>query len=382
MASPQSNPSPSPGPGRSSSPHDPATELPEPTISLTVKFTPESFASEWSFPADATLDELLVKAADTWPDFDWERSKLLPEKRRLAPGAAAAPPTPVPALLKAQADDSFPLARLDGAALKIMAPKRSDLDSLHEAAEAAARRAAVLSRRRARGSHPTQRRSQQRTQDDARYTFHTVRPLAHLPRPERSLAFLERLKADPGIRSAMRKHQFSVGLLTEMDPLEYTSSTHEGTTRILGLNRNQGEVIELRLRTDAGDGYRDYGVIRKTLCHELAHNVHGPHDANFWALCRQIEREVLAGDWKSGGHAVGDEEFAPSRGDEEEDVMDHGGWSGGEFVLGSGSGESTAGLSRREILARAAEQRRRDLNKADESYKRGPDQDPGEGGEA
>ncbi|KAI1132212.1 WLM domain-containing protein [Nemania abortiva] len=186
----------------------------------------------------------------------------------------------------------------------------------------------------------------------------TLRPLPNLPRPERSLAFLERLKADPGIRAAMRAHKFSVGLLTEMDPLSYTESSHEGTTRILGLNRNKGEVIELRLRTDAYDGYRDYKTIRNTLCHELAHNVHGPHDRNFWDLCHQIEREVSKADWKSGGHSVGESEFyEPS----EEIAYDHGGWTGGEFVLGGGNSSSgsaaSPALSRREIMAKAAEER-------------------------
>ena len=61
-----------------------------------------------------------------------------------------------------------------------------------------------------------------------------------------------------------------------MNPAEHTTQE----SRTLGLNRNRGEVIELRLRTDAYDGYRDYKVIRKTLCHELAHNVHGEHDNN------------------------------------------------------------------------------------------------------
>merc|ERR1711988_2048907 len=98
----------------------------------------------------------------------------------------------------------------------------------------------------------------------------------------------------------MRKHGFSVGLLTEMNPAEHT--THESKT--LGLNRNRGEVIELRLRTDAYDGYRDYKVIRKTLCHELAHNVWGEHDRNFWDLCHQIEREVAAADYKHGGQTL------------------------------------------------------------------------------
>ncbi len=165
----------------------------------------------------------------------------------------------------------------------------------------------------------------------------------------------------------MRTHKFSVGLLTEMDPAAHT--THE--SRTLGLNRNRGEVIELRLRTDAYDGYRDYKTIRKTLCHELAHNVWGEHDRNFWDLCRQIEREVERGDWTSGGRALtGQEFYEPSGGDGEESV-DHGGWTGGEFVLGAapttvteGAAGSGAGLSRRDILARAAESRMRKQNAA------------------
>lgn len=198
-------------------------------------------------------------------------------------------------------------------------------------------------------------------QEESVYTFTTLRPLSYLPNPERSLAFLQRLKEDPGIKASMRKHKWTVPLLTEMNPVEHTQSNHEGTSRTLGLNRNAGEVIELRLRTDAYDGYRDYKTIRKTLCHELAHNVFGPHDRNFWELCKQVEREVEGSDWKSGGHTVGNDDFY---GGDEEEVDDHGGWEGGEFVLGVDSGggaqnegSQSQGMSRREILAKAAEER-------------------------
>ncbi|KAI1388256.1 WLM-domain-containing protein [Hypoxylon trugodes] len=214
-------------------------------------------------------------------------------------------------------------------------------------------------------------RDPKRAQEDNTYTFMTLRPLLNLPNSQRSLAFLERLKADPGIRAAMRAHKFSVGLLTEMDPLSYTESSHEGTTRILGLNRNKGEVIELRLRTDAYDGYRDYKTIRRTLCHELTHNVHSDHDRKFWDLCHQIEREVEKADWKSGGRSVGElEHYEPS----EEIAYDHGGWTGGEFVLGGGGGTpamsaSSGALSRREIIAKAAEERMKKQKQAEEEAK-------------
>lgn len=195
------------------------------------------------------------------------------------------------------------------------------------------------------------------------YTFAALLPLAHLPRPERSLALLTRLRDDAGVRFTMAKHAWRVGLLTEMDPALHT--TH--ASRTLGLNRNAGEVIELRLRTDAYDGYRDYATIRRTLCHELAHNVWGEHDGRFWKLCKEVEREVEAGDWRSGGRRLTEEEFyTPRQGEAEGEVDDHGGWSGGEFVLGSGEGGSAGGSggvvvrdggARREAAARAAEER-------------------------
>jgi WLM domain len=195
-------------------------------------------------------------------------------------------------------------------------------------------------------------RDWKQVQEESTYTFHSIRPLPYLPNPERSARFLERLAADPGIKAAMRSHKFSVGLLTEMNPVEHT--TRE--SRTLGLNRNRGEVIELRLRTDAYDGYRDYRVIRKTLCHELAHNVWGEHDRNFWDLTGEIEREVERGDWKHGGHRLGEDEFYnPDDDGHVNEHFDAGGWTGGEFVLGSDTaGSANEGLSRREILARAA----------------------------
>jgi hypothetical protein len=208
------------------------------------------------------------------------------------------------------------------------------------------------------------------------YTFHTLRPLPNLPNPSRSLTFLTRLRDDPGILSTMKTHKFSVPLLTEMDPATHTTEN----SRTLGLNRNKGEVIELRLRTDAYDGYRDYRTIRKTLCHELAHCVFGEHDRDFWDLMARIEKEVERGDYwggkgrsvaGAGGSAGGDEFYNPEdwRVNADQVVADHGGWSGGEFVLGgsgSGSGGTETGLSRREVLARAAEERMREKGREGE----------------
>jgi hypothetical protein len=269
-------------------------------------------------------------------------------------------------------DPSLSLSTLVSKKITLMGSTSAELSSLNASISRA-----VAPRRPGpiKAATPARNRDWKKVQDEAQYTFHTLRPLLYLPNPDRSLRFLERLRDDAGIKAAMRTHKFSVPLLTEMDPAMHT--THE--SRTLGLNRNQGEVIELRLRTDAYDGYRDYKTIRKTLCHELAHNVWGPHDRNFWELCKQIEREVDRDDWRAGGKSVGNMEYAEAV---EEEVYDHGGWTGGEFVLGgggSGDGEtvvSSAGgtvpagnLSRRDILARAADERIKRQRQADNENK-------------
>ncbi|KAK5658584.1 hypothetical protein OQA88_1977 [Cercophora sp. LCS_1] len=323
---------------------------------VNIRFPSEKFTGKWALHDNATLQDLLLHAYLKWPEYDWTMGQAIVEKR--VPGFKA--------LIKSSTDEDLDIMPLKNNSLRLMAPKRSTLQSMQEARAAAASLAAARSA--ATGKHPRLRsnRSQARAQEDSMYNFQSIRPLPYLPNPERSRQFLERLKADPGIRAAMRKHKFSVGLLTEMDPSQYTESNHEGTTRILGLNRNNGEVIELRLRTDAYDGYRDYRTIRKTLCHELAHNVHSNHDRAFWDLTHQIEREVHEADWKSGGRSVGQEEYRPSP--EDDGHQDAGGWVGGAFTLG-GNGRGTEGLSRREILARAAEER---CKKMDETKRENP----------
>src|ERR1700743_115541 len=112
--------------------------------------------------------------------------------------------------------------------------------------------------------------------------------------------------------------------LQEMNPAEHT--THESKT--------------LGLRTDSYDGYRDYKVIRKTLCHELSHNVWGEHDRNFWNLTKEIEQEVDRNDTLHGGHRLSNEEFYnPNDSYDEAEHADHGGWVGGDFVLGGSTSE-------------------------------------------
>ena len=89
---------------------------------------------------------------------------------------------------------------------------------------------------------------------DFNYTFHRLVTLSHLPQAERARELLDRLVRDRGIIAIMKKYKWSVGALVEMDPAEHTYVDH----KTLGLNRNRGEVIELRIRTDDYGGFRHY----------------------------------------------------------------------------------------------------------------------------
>jgi len=219
------------------------------------------------------------------------------------------------------------------------------------------RRAALDAGRKVKA---TKYRDPKKVQDEAKYRFHAIEPLSYLPNPEKSRRFLERLANDVGIKASMRKHKFSVGLLGELNPPDWCPETN---SRLLGLNTGHGQKIELTLRTDMYDGYRDYKTIRDVLCHELAHNVWGPHDHNFWALTKELEAEVARNDYRSGGQSLGGEFYNPNDEGVAEDEVDHGGWTGGTFILGGGnsdkdaSGEPLSPRSRREMMAAAAEGR-------------------------
>lgn len=315
-------------------------------------------------PTTATLQDLTTQIASTLHTPP-ENQKLLiaPKPGMQKPPFAATPlrtliPTP-----------------LDSPRLKItlFGTPTAAIDALNAQGESTKRQAATRAqalasqRQRQAKATPTTSRSGggihtlSSSNGSNNYTFHTLTPLPYLPNPDRSRQFLARLRDDPGIRAAMANHRFSVPLLTEMDPALHTTSE----SRTLGLNRNKGQAIELRLRTDAYDGYRDYRTIRKTLCHELAHCVHSDHDRAFWDLTARIEREVERADWTSGGRRVDEGEFYnPGEWEgfqEGGGVVDEMGWTGGEFSLGGGGGAVGGEVveGRREMLARAAEERMR-----------------------
>jgi len=281
--------------------------------------------------------------------------------------------TPKTGLLKPPfKDPTLQLRTLQEKKIVVMGATTTEVEELNS--ELTERKARMERRRAAmdkgRKVKVNKYRDSKQAQDEARYTFHAIEPLSYLPNPEKSKRYLERLANDVGIKASMRKHGFTVGFLGELSPAE-VDDEFTGS-KLLGLNTNRGEKIELRLRTDAFDGYRDYKTIRDVLCHELAHNVWGPHDHNFWTLCKELEAEVKRNDYRGGGQSLGGEFYNPNDAGVADDEMDFGGWTGGTFVLGGGSsgkgasnnGQPLSPRSRREMMAAAAEERSRKQREA------------------
>ncbi|KAH9793491.1 WLM domain-containing protein [Citrus sinensis] len=122
------------------------------------------------------------------------------------------------------------------------------------------------------------------------------------PPASEALKIMHMLAADPGIIAIMNKHRWRVGIMTELAPVGYVGVSPKC---VLGFNKNHGEEISLRLRTDDLKGFRKYESIKKTLLHELAHMVYSEHDANFYGLDKQLNQEAVALDWtKSRGHTL------------------------------------------------------------------------------
>ncbi|KAG2219969.1 hypothetical protein INT45_002183 [Circinella minor] len=172
-------------------------------------------------------------------------------------------------------------------------------------------------------------------QTSSPYTFHKISVIEEFQQPEQARKLLERLRDDRGVRAIMQQHQWSVGELTELTPFEKT---------ILGFNRNSGQLISIRLRTDDLSGFRHYDSIRKVLLHELTHNVWSEHDDNFHTLNRQLNKEVVSLDWTAHGAntlSSGSSFYQPMDDDEYEDEITGVTWEGGSYRLGNGTGKKS-----------------------------------------
>ncbi|XP_006659554.1 uncharacterized protein LOC102704355 [Oryza brachyantha] len=169
------------------------------------------------------------------------------------------------------------------------------------------------------------------------------------PPPSEALKRMHMLACDPGIIAIMNKHRWRVGIMTEMAPIGYVGISPKC---ILGFNTNMGEEISLRLRTDDLKGFRKYESIKRTLLHELAHMVHSEHDANFFALNKQLNDEAASLDWtKSRGHVLSGRKIFDSY--EDEFVLEP-----DSTVVGHKLGGGSSSLSSARVLSGAAAYKR------------------------
>lgn len=184
-----------------------------------------------------------------------------------------------------------------------------------------------------------------------RFRFHATAALPALPpgatpSVAAAEATLRELASDRAILAILKEHQWSVGSLKEMPP---EGQVGVSASCLMGLNRNRGQTILLRLRTDRWDGIRPYQTLIEVLLHELTHNVHDDHDAKFKALNSQLNAEYRRHARALQGQAIeGAAGRAPARAAEAPAAaVDEG------HVLGGGEGGAPS-LSARDAAAAAS----------------------------
>ena len=96
------------------------------------------------------------------------------------------------------------------------------------------------------------------------------------------------------VQPIMRKHKWTVPVLAEFLPK---------SGGLLGLNRNRGQKIQVRLRQDKSGPLMPYESALGTTLHELCHNVHGAHGAPFYKLLDELRDECDALEDKGKGGA-------------------------------------------------------------------------------
>lgn len=182
------------------------------------------------------------------------------------------------------------------------------------------------------------------------YGFGRIEVLPNLPDQEKARAILKLLADEPGIKACMEKHRWHVGSLAELYP---EGNVGQSAVCVMGLNKNKGQHILLRIRTDDLQGFRKMTGIREVLYHELAHNVHSEHDGQFFQLMRQIKKECLEeasrNDWTASNQENGSVMDIDDNCDTDT--------NGGTYIVG-GMREDVTKLPPKELAARAALLRR------------------------
>lgn len=108
-----------------------------------------------------------------------------------------------------------------------------------------------------------------------------IRALKRKPAAEEATKMLEKIAKQ--VQPIMRKHKWRVKLLSEFCPTN---------PRLLGLNVGGGIHVKLRLRRPNRDSdFYPFDQVLDTMLHELCHNAHGPHNADFYKLWDELRKE-------------------------------------------------------------------------------------------
>ncbi|GBE77546.1 WLM domain-containing protein [Sparassis latifolia] len=114
-----------------------------------------------------------------------------------------------------------------------------------------------------------------------------VKSFTHLkdrPKADQALPLLQRVASL--VKPIMRKHGWTLPVLAEFFP---------ESPNLVGLNINGGQKILLRLRpAHAPDTFFEEDDIVHVMLHELTHNVHGPHNDEFYKYLAGLEDEYDA----------------------------------------------------------------------------------------
>ncbi|KAG0364496.1 hypothetical protein BGZ54_007430, partial [Gamsiella multidivaricata] len=143
------------------------------------------------------------------------------------------------------------------------------------------------------------------------------------------------------VRPIMKVHGWKTHTLAEFYP-----------KGLLGMNTNRGWKIQLCLRYHHDENlFLPWEEVIGTMLHELAHNIRGPHDAQFYkaldSLNDEYDKVIASGytglGFDAAGHRLGTK---------------HGGFGTGGTRLGGALGDSTITGATRAAAVLAAEKRR------------------------
>ncbi|KAE9598529.1 hypothetical protein Lal_00021060 [Lupinus albus] len=108
-----------------------------------------------------------------------------------------------------------------------------------------------------------------------------IKALKRKPGEDEATKMLDKIAKQ--VQPIMRKHKWRVKLLSEFCPTN---------PRLLGLNVGAGIHVKLRLRRPNRDlDFYPFDQVLDTMLHELCHNAHGPHNANFYKLWDELRTE-------------------------------------------------------------------------------------------